>query len=91
MPITIAANFLRVLALVLIAYYGGIDQLDGVVHDLTGIGLFIVALVLLFLFDGFLSLCIAATRPLLLRCRPAGAQERFDVELGDALILAPRP
>ena len=70
-PITIAANFLRVLTLVLIAYYGGIDQLDGIVHDLTGIGLFIVALVLLFLFDGFLSLCVAATRPLLQRVRRA--------------------
>ena len=56
-PITIAANFIRVITLVLIAYYGGVDQLEGVLHDLTGIGLFAVALVLLFLLDGFLSLC----------------------------------
>ena len=56
-PITIAANFIRVIALVLIAYYGGVDQLEGVLHDLTGIGLFAVALILLFLLDGFLSLC----------------------------------
>ena len=50
-------NFIRVLTLVLIAYYGGVDRLDGIIHDLTGIGLFIVALLLLFLLDGFLSLC----------------------------------
>lgn len=55
-PITIAANFIRVLTLVLIAYYGGPDLLEGVVHDMTGIGLFVVAVVLLFLFDGLLGL-----------------------------------
>jgi exosortase len=61
-PITILANFVRVITLVLIAYYGGVDRLDGILHDLTGIGLFIVALILLFLLDGFLSLCGAAFR-----------------------------
>lgn len=55
-PITIAANFIRVLTLVLIAYYGGPDLLEGIVHDLTGIGLFIVALILLLLLDALLSL-----------------------------------
>jgi exosortase B len=56
-PITILANFIRVMTLVLIAYYGGVDRLDGIVHDLTGIGLFVVALLLMFLLDGFLGLC----------------------------------
>ena len=55
-PITIVANFIRVLALVLIAYYGGVDQIEGALHDLTGIGLFAVALILLFLLDGSMSL-----------------------------------
>lgn len=63
-PITILANFIRVLTLVLIAYYGGVDRLDGIIHDLTGIGLFIVALLLLFLLDGFLSLCSTGLRVL---------------------------
>ena len=58
-PITVLANFIRVFTLVLIAYYGGPDMLEGIVHDLTGIGLFIVAVVLLFLLDGFLGLCAA--------------------------------
>lgn len=55
-PITIIANFLRVLALVLIAYYWGIDAVEGTLHDLTGIGLFVVAVLLLFLLDGVLGL-----------------------------------
>jgi exosortase B len=55
-PITVFANFIRVIGLVLIAYYGGIDRVEGALHDLTGIGLFIVAVILMFLFDGFLSL-----------------------------------
>jgi len=34
-----------------------VDLLEGTLHDLTGIGLFVVAVALLFLFDGFLGLC----------------------------------
>ena len=56
-PITIAANFVRVIALVLITYYGGIDLLEGALHGLTGLGLFAIAVALLVLFDGFLGLC----------------------------------
>lgn len=54
-PITILANFIRVMTLVLIAYYGGIDLLEGPLHDLTGIGLFVAAVALLFLFDASLG------------------------------------
>jgi exosortase B len=54
-PITIVANFLRVMALVLIAYYGGVDKIEGPLHDLTGIALFIVAIGLMFLCEGLLS------------------------------------
>src|SRR5215475_4249616 len=56
-PITILANFIRVVTLVLIAHYGGVDLLEGPAHDLTGIGLFVVAVALLFLFDAFVGLC----------------------------------
>ena len=55
-PITIVANFIRVMALVLLAYYGGVDLIDGVLHDLTGIALFVIAIVLVFICDGFLGL-----------------------------------
>jgi exosortase B len=54
-PITIVANFIRVVALVLFAYYGGIDAVEGTLHDLTGIGLFVLAVMLMFTFDGFLT------------------------------------
>jgi len=61
-PITIAANFIRVISLVLIAYYGGPDMLEGTVHDLTGIGLFVVAVVLLFLLDAILGFSIETVK-----------------------------
>lgn len=63
-PVTIAANFIRVIALVLTAYYGGPDSIEGVVHDLTGIGLFIIAVILLFTLDGLLGLCALMLRRL---------------------------
>lgn len=61
-PITIAANFVRVLTLVLIAYYGGVDLLEGPVHDFTGMGLFVVAVILLFLFDAVIGATAALIR-----------------------------
>ncbi len=61
-PITIAANFIRVLVLVLIAYYGGPDLLEGTVHDLTGISLFIVALMMLFFLDSAIGLILSLSR-----------------------------
>jgi exosortase B len=54
-PITILANLIRVMALVLIAYYGGVELIEGVIHDLTGIALFVVAVALMFSFDGLIS------------------------------------
>jgi exosortase B len=62
-PITIIANFIRVLALVLFAYYGGIDAVEGTLHDLTGIGLFVIAVTLMFLFDGLLGLLARLFKP----------------------------
>src|SRR5271163_3501351 len=53
-PITIAANFVRVMALALIAYYFGIDAIEGIFHDLTGFALFAAALTLFFMLDGIL-------------------------------------
>ena len=62
LPIAVVANFVRVMALVLIAYYGGIDAVDGVYHEITGIALFVIALVLLLLLDGLISVGSAAVR-----------------------------
>ena len=53
-PITVLANFFRVLTLVLGAYYFGVDNIEGLFHDMTGIALFVFALVLFFVLDGVL-------------------------------------
>ena len=50
-PITVLANVFRVVTLVLGAYYIGIDTIEGLFHDLTGIALFVFALILFFLLD----------------------------------------
>ena len=50
-PITILANVFRVVTLVLGAYYLGVDTIEGLFHDLTGILLFVFALALFFLLD----------------------------------------
>jgi exosortase B len=61
-PITVAANFVRVLSLILIAYYFGVDAVEGVFHDLTGFLLFATALLLFFLLDGVLIGLVAMAR-----------------------------
>ena len=62
-PITILANFFRVLLLVLGSYYLGVDRIEGLFHDLTGIALFVFALGLFFFLDGLLiGLGYLATR-----------------------------
>jgi len=53
-PITILANFFRVLTLVLGAYYLGVDTIEGLFHDLTGLALFVFALLLFFFLDSAL-------------------------------------
>ena len=53
-PITILANFFRVLTLVLASYYFGVDRVEGLFHDATGIALFVFALALFFFLDGVL-------------------------------------
>jgi exosortase len=54
-PIAILANIFRVLALVLGAYYLGVDRIEGLFHDATGIALWVFALILFFLFDCVLA------------------------------------
>ncbi|HEV2593854.1 MAG TPA: exosortase V [Sphingomicrobium sp.] len=50
-PIAIIANFVRVLALVLITYYFGDSVAQGFVHDFAGLLMFSVALVVVFAID----------------------------------------
>jgi exosortase len=55
-PIAILANCFRVLALVLGAYYLGVDRIEGLFHDATGLALWVFALILFFLLDRVLVL-----------------------------------
>jgi exosortase B len=59
LPIAVAANVVRVAALVLIAYHAGIAAVEGPFHELTGIALFAVALLLLVMLDYLIGGVIA--------------------------------
>lgn len=64
LPVTIGANFIRVVLLVLIAYHLGMQAVDGPLHDMTGIILFAIAFFLIVLFDGVLGLMFGLGRKL---------------------------
>jgi exosortase B len=55
LPITVAANFVRVVLLVLIAYHFGSDAVEGWVHDVTGVSLFAAAFAIIVIFDMLLG------------------------------------
>jgi exosortase B len=54
-PIAIAANVLRVLALVLVAYHFGDDAAQGAVHTLAGLLVFVTAFALLMALDSLVG------------------------------------
>jgi len=53
-PISFVANVIRVIALTLITYHLGDEAGQGFLHDFAGMVLFMAALLLIILFDGFL-------------------------------------
>lgn len=55
LPITICANFIRVVVLVLTAYHSGPQAVEGILHDVTGFALFAVAFALMIGLDGFVD------------------------------------
>ena len=93
LPITIAANMVRVFALVLIAYYLGSSVVEGFVHDATGFALFVVAFLILILFDGFLA-ALAAMAIFSRRLSGSGRRDKGDPATTDerrtlAPVIAP--
>jgi exosortase len=54
-PVAIAANFFRVLILILLTYHAGEATAQGFMHDLAGIFMFANALLLIFLLDMLLQ------------------------------------
>lgn len=55
-PIALAANIVRVIVLVLVTYHFGDAAGQGFVHGFAGMALFLIALVLLMMFDSVLGL-----------------------------------
>jgi len=53
-PVAVAANFVRVAALVLAGYYFGPDAIEGAAHDLAGVSLFVFSLLLFFALDALI-------------------------------------
>ena len=53
-PVALAANVVRVLALALATYYLGERAAQGIVHDLAGVLLFVIALAAMFAIDALL-------------------------------------
>ena len=51
LPVAIAANFFRVLILILLTYFAGEAVAQGFLHDLAGMTMFILALLFIFLLD----------------------------------------
>lgn len=54
-PIAIAANFIRVIVILLITKYLGNEVAQGLLHDATGLGMFVLALILLIAIDAMLD------------------------------------
>ena len=54
-PIAIAANFIRVIFILLITKYLGNEVAQGMLHDATGLGMFVLALILLMAIDALLD------------------------------------
>jgi exosortase len=50
-PIAVFANFIRVLMLVMLTYYGGEAVAQGFLHEFAGLFMFVVAVLLIFLID----------------------------------------
>lgn len=54
-PIAVLANFIRIILLVLMTHYFGESVAQGVFHELTGLGIFILSLLLLMAIDVLLQ------------------------------------
>lgn len=54
-PIAIAANIVRVIVLVLVTYHLGDEAGQGFIHEFSGVFIFVVGLLILFVIDGILG------------------------------------
>lgn len=61
-PVAIFANFIRILILILLTYYGGEAAAQGFLHDFAGITMFMTALLTIFAIDSLLEQLITRSR-----------------------------
>ena len=61
-PVAVAANFVRVLILILLTYHAGEATAQSFVHDLAGLTMFALALLFIFLIDSALARFFAGRR-----------------------------
>lgn len=54
-PVAVFANFIRILILILLTYYGGEAAAQGFLHDFAGITMFMTALLTIFAIDSMLD------------------------------------
>jgi len=54
-PVAVFSNFIRVLILILVTYYGGESAAQGFVHDFAGLTMFAVALLTIFILDSLFT------------------------------------
>jgi exosortase B len=58
-PIALATNVIRVILLVLVTYHFGDSPAQGFIHGFAGLAMFVIALTILFAFDGVIRWFIA--------------------------------
>jgi exosortase len=54
LPVAILANLIRVVMLIFITHYFGEEVMEGIIHSITGIGMFVLSLVILLALDRIL-------------------------------------
>lgn len=55
LPIAFFSNIVRVMILILVTYHFGDEAGQGVIHGMTGMSLYVISLILLFVFDSLLG------------------------------------
>lgn len=61
-PLAIAANFVRIVILILMTYYISEEAAQGVAHELVGMGMFILAMIMLLGLDALLHPIVSRNR-----------------------------
>jgi EpsI family protein len=79
LPVAIASNFLRIVSLIFVAEFWTVDLAAGWYHDISGLGIYVIAFALMFLIEkGIFGLYALAGRPMTPRPLVARQLQRTD-------------